>query len=189
MKTVRVDYSRLYHARGCSLLGRDEVLLRFTFGAIDVEAYVGPNPRHVTASFKASLVPKDVKLRGRVSRAREYDLPSPEKFPADLYTKLVATQAIEVDDALAAAFHGRNEAARAEMLRKAEERELSLITALDYVAGILGLRLHSLLVKTPITEQRHAYRDKDAPYAVSWNLHLTDLCISSLSFPGEQDAV
>jgi hypothetical protein len=173
MKTVRVGYSRLYNARGCSLLGRDEVLLRFTFGAIDVEAYVGPNKRHTILGFKVGPpLPKDPTVRERMSQARGYDWPPPEKFPADLYTELVATEAIEIDDALAAAFHGRDEAARDEMLCIARERESSLITALDYVAGILGLRLHSLLVRTPITEQHYAYRDKDAPYAVSASLHL-----------------
>ena len=170
MKTVRVGYSRLYNASRCSLLGRDEVLLRFTFGTIDVEAYVGPNPRHVIASFKASLVPKDAKAQGRVSRAREYESPSPEKFAADFYTELVATEAIEVDDALAEAFHGRDKVARAEMLRRAEKRASSLITALDFMAGVLGLRLHYSLVRTPIMEQRYAYRDRGAPYAFGWSL-------------------
>jgi hypothetical protein len=173
MKTARVGYSRLYNARGCPLLGRDELLLRFTFGAIDVEAYVGPNKGHTILGFKVgSPLPKDPTVRERMSQARGYDWPPPEKFPGDLYTELVATEAIEIDDALAATFHGRDEAARAEMPRIARERESSLITALAYVAGILGLRLHSLLVRTPITEQHYAYRDKDAPYAVSASLRL-----------------
>jgi hypothetical protein len=173
MTTVRIGYSRLYNARGCSLRGRDEVLLRFTFGTINVEAYVGPNPRHIIAAFKIGPAePKDATVRGRVSRAREYELPFPETFPTDFYTELVATEAIEVDDALAAAFHGRDEVARAEMLRRAEEREPLLTTALDYVAGVLGLRLHYVLVRTPITEQRYAYRDKGAPYAFSTRLHV-----------------
>jgi hypothetical protein len=170
MKTVRVGYGRLYNARGCSLFGRDEVLLKFAFGIIDVEAYVGPNPRHIIAGFKIGPAEaKDSKVCGRASRAREYELPSPEKFPADLYTELVATESIEVDDALATAFHGHEEAARAEMLRRAEEMDSSLTTALDYVAGVLGLFVHNILVRTPITEQRYAYRERGS-YAISASL-------------------
>jgi hypothetical protein len=171
MKTVRVGYSRLYNAQGCSLLGRDEVLLRFNFGTMDVEAYMGPNPRHIILRFRVGpSQPKDHKIRKRELKQRGYDLPPSERFPADFYTELVATQAIEIDDALAAAFHGRDQAARSEMLRRAREKESSFISALDYVAGILGLRFNTLLVRTPIIEQRYAYRDNDAPYAVSASL-------------------
>lgn len=168
MKTVRIGYGRLYNALGCSLLGGEEVLLTFSLGAIHVGAYVGANPRHIVAAVTIGPAePKDAKARGRVSPARGYELPSPEKHPADLYTELVATEAIEVDDALAAAFHGRDKAARDEILRRAKERESSLATALHYVGGILGLRLHHLLVRTLITEQHYAYREKGAPYAFS----------------------
>jgi len=173
MKTVRVGHSRLYNARGCSLLGRDEVLLRFTFGAIDVEAYVGPNPRHIILGFKVGPPqPKAPEVRDRLARARGYDWPPPEKFPADLYTELAATEEIQVDDALAVAFQARDKAARDEMLRRAAEREPSLTTALDYVAGVLGLCLHSLFVRTPIVEQHYAYRAEGAPYAIGTNMSL-----------------
>jgi hypothetical protein len=84
MKSVRVGYSKIYNARGCSLLGRDEILLRFPVGAINVEVYVGPNPRHIIAGFKiGSEETKDANDRGLVSRGKEYEQPSRENFPAD----------------------------------------------------------------------------------------------------------
>ncbi|WP_411725479.1 hypothetical protein [Methyloglobulus sp.] len=171
MKAVRVGYSKIFNASGCSLLGRDEILLRFNFSAINVEVYVGPNPRHMIASFTIGQEePKDAKSIDHVSREQEYTTLSPENYPANLYTELVATQFIEVDDALASAFHSRNEVARDKILPKAEEGESSLITALDFVAGVLGLRLHKFLVSTPITEQRYAYRDNGTSYAISASL-------------------
>jgi len=171
MKTVRIGHGRLYNARECSLLGRDEVLLRFPFGAIDVEAYVGPNPRHTILGFTVGPPqPKASEVWDRLSRARGYDWPPPEKFPADLYTELVAIEEIQVDDTLAVAFQGRDKAARDEMLRRAAEKEASLTTALDYVAGVLGLCLHSLFVRTPIAEQHYAYRDEGTPYAIGTNV-------------------
>src|SRR2546428_4300191 len=112
-------------------------------------------PRFKTIFWRKMKVgpqePIDEKLRSSyVTREREYDVPSPEIFPADLYTELVATQVIEVEDALATAFYGRDKAARDEMLRRAEEKQKLFTSALDYTAGVLGLRLHHLLVSTPI---------------------------------------
>src|SRR5258708_38360165 len=107
MKTVRVGYSRLYNAGGCSLLGREEMNMRFDFGGMNVIAHVGSKTRHIVLSMKVGPhEPMDEKLRSsHVTRERGYDVPSPEIFPADLYTDLVATQVIEVEDALATAFY------------------------------------------------------------------------------------
>jgi hypothetical protein len=176
MKAIRVGRSRLYSvmAAADSLINRhDEALLRFRFGSIDVEAYLGPDPRHAVLTFKLDPpIPKDPKAPPCTSRRRGSEWPPPGEFPADFYTELVATETIEVDDAIAAAFQGRDKAASAEMSRRANEREPLLTAALDYVAGIVGLRLHSLLVTTPVIEQHYAYRDKGVPYEVNTLLKL-----------------
>lgn len=143
--------------------------MRFRFGKIDVQAYVGPKTRHLVMAMKVvPQQPIDEKLRsGYVTRERAYDVPSPEIFPADLYTELVATQLLEVDDALALAFHDRDKVARDEILRRADAKNPSFTSALNYAAGMVGLRLHHLLVSIPILEQCYAYREKGAPYAFS----------------------
>src|SRR5437867_12241183 len=98
MKIVRVGYSRLYNAGGCSLLGREEILMRLSVGEIEVQAYVGPKKRHIVLGMKVGpREPIDEKLRTHVSRERAYEIPSPEIFPADLYTELIATQALEIE--------------------------------------------------------------------------------------------
>ena len=171
MQTIRVGHCRLYNARGSSLVNGDEVILRFPFGTIDVEAYVGANPRHKIVVLTLGH-PPDKEVPVRASRERGYEVPSPERFPADLYTELVAAESIEVDDALAAAFHARDEAARVEILRRAEVVESSHTAALDYVAGVLGLYVHKFLVSTPITNQSFAYRDKGAPYALRTSISI-----------------
>src|SRR5258705_7072247 len=91
-----------------------------------------------------------------VSVGRAYVVPSPEKFPSDFYTELVALQQVKVKGDLASAFQARDMQARDEILRIAAEHRLLLSLALDCVAGIIGLRLHSLLVAMPITEQLYA---------------------------------
>src|SRR6266536_873561 len=113
MKTVRIGYSRLYNARGCSLSGSEEILMRFNFGDIEVQAYVGPKRKHTVLSMKVGpAVPKDERVRTRASRERAYEVPSPEIFPADLYTELIASRSLEVEDALATAFFDQDKAAR-----------------------------------------------------------------------------
>ena len=177
MKKVRVGLGRLYNAHACSLLGRKEIDMGFHFGAIDVHAYVGPKTRHIVLAMKVGPdKPIDEKLRSsHVTRERGYDVPSPEIFPADLYAELVATQLLEVEDALATAFYDRDDTARKEMLRRAREQKALFTSALDYTAGVLGLRLHHLLVSTPILEQCYAYRRKGEPYAFSIVLQVKNI--------------
>jgi hypothetical protein len=136
-----------------------------------VRAYIGPNPQHIIGTWTVGpSQPQDPAAQKTVYVGREYVVPSPEKFPSDFYTELVAVQQIKVKGDLASAFQSRDMQARAEILRIAEEHRPSFTMALDCVAGILGLRLHSLLVTTPITEQLYAYRDKGSPYAFTMSL-------------------
>jgi hypothetical protein len=169
MKIIRIGLGRLYNADGCSLLGRDEILLPFPLGSIEVLAYIGSKPRHIVGTFTiGSRQSHNPKAKDSVSL--EYVVPSPEKFPSDFYLELVAVQRIEVDDVVYATFQANHIGAREEVLRKADDQRSSLNAALDCVAGILGLRLHNLLVTTPITEQLYAYRDNSTSYAFSASL-------------------
>jgi hypothetical protein len=174
MQTIRVGFSRLYNANACTSMGRDEVLLPFPLGVITVEAYIGPNPRHIIGTWTVGpSQPQDPTAQKIDSSRREHVFPSPEKFPADFYVELVAVERIEVDDELASAFKSRDLPARDEILRIADDHRSSFTKALDCVAGILGLRLHYLLVTTPITEQLYAYRDDGKPYSFSTGFPLT----------------
>ena len=51
MQTIRVGLGRLYNASACSNLGRDEILLPFPLGSIEVRAYIGPNPQHIIGTW------------------------------------------------------------------------------------------------------------------------------------------
>lgn len=171
MQIIRIGLGRLYNADGFSLTGREELLLPFPLSSIAVEVYLGPNPRHIIGTFTVGpRQPQDSNAGESISR--EYFVPSPEKYPADFYTEFVAVSGIEMNDAIAAAFHAQDQGAREEVLRRAEVERPSLTKALDFVAGIIGLRLHYLLVRTPITEQVYAYRDS-GPYALSMGLPVT----------------
>ena len=176
MKTVRIAYSRIYNAKGCSFLGHDECLLKFPLGTIKVEANIGPRLGHLVLAFKSG--PErltDPKAQKSVSREQEYQDPPPDKFPADVYKELNASQYIEVSDELFEAFQCKEAAARSEILRRAKENKAALTSALNFVAGVLGFRLHFLLVRVPITEQWYAYRDQSTSYALEGSLQLKAL--------------
>jgi len=148
--------------------------MRFNFKDIEVCVYVGSKKKHTVLSMKVGPpVATDEKVLTRASREREFEVPSPEIFPADLYTELIASQALEVEDELARAFFDRDKVARDEMLRRAAQKHALFTSALDFAAGVLGLRLHHILVDTPIDEQCFAYRKKGDPYAFTATVHYT----------------
>jgi len=172
MQTIRIGLGRLYNADGFSLSGREELLLPFPLGSIEVEVYLGPKPRHLIGTI--TVGPRESQdANAGASNSREFVVPSPERFPTDFYTEFVAVRPIELNDAIAAAFHAQDKGARDQVFRKANEERPKLTRALDLVAGIVGLRLHYLLVRTPITEQVYAYRDNGGPYSFSMGLPVT----------------
>lgn len=166
IRSIRIGYVKLFNARGCTLSGGKEVLLRFEIEDVVVEAYVGPSYRHLVTVFQVGPeCPTDDKGKSYTTRALSFTVPSPEIFPADLYTELVATQWIEVEDSLANAFYNKDTAARTDVLKLAEARINKLGRATEYIAGVIGLRLHRKLVARPISEQSCAYREKSSSYA------------------------
>ncbi|MGH8605337.1 MAG: hypothetical protein ACREXR_21870, partial [Gammaproteobacteria bacterium] len=160
MRSIRIGYVKLFNASGCTLSGREEVLLRLGIEEdVVVEAYVGPNCRHrVLLSQVGPPHPSSDKGKNYTTRAQSVTVPSPEVFPADLYAELVATQWIEVEDSLATTFYNKDTTARTDVLKLAEARVNKLSSAVNYFAGLIGLRLHRKLVARPLCEQLCAYR-------------------------------
>lgn len=109
------------------------------------------------------------------TRARGREFPSPELFPADLYVELIASQEASVEDELAAAFYSKKSEARDKVLRIAEGQKALFDSALDYVAGAVGLRLNYQFINKPIDSQCFAYRRKGEPYAFSFSIEHTTL--------------
>jgi hypothetical protein len=177
MEKIKVGFGQLYNAKACKVIGAEEATYKFSFGEMEVVAILGPHARHIILGMKIGpSAPKDVQSSERITRAREYEIPSPDIFPADVYLELVATQMIDVEEDLAKAFFEKDLKARDRILKIGDEKKQSFKKAIDYVAGILGLRLHCLLVSIPIIEQSYAYRKKGNPYAFStiWKGRVTD---------------
>ncbi len=166
----------MYNAGACELLGDEDVAFKFVFDKVIVTAYIGPKARHLimTGSI-APPEPIDKTKPRKPTRARGREFPSPELFPADLYVELIASQEASVEDELAAAFYSKKSEARDKVLRIAEGQKALFDSALDYVAGVVGLRLNYQFINKPIDSQCFAYRRKGEPYAFSFSIEHTTL--------------
>ena len=161
MKTIVVGFSRLYNAGMCELLGGENVAFNFHFDNVSVEAYIGHRPKHSVMSFEPGSPERaytmrtneTMRLKGRIALGKHL-------HPADLYVELIASQKAHVDDELAEAFYAKKTEARSAVLRLAEDQRALFDRALDYVAGVIGLRLNYQFINKPIDSQCFAYRRK-----------------------------
>jgi hypothetical protein len=147
MKEIRIGYSKIYNAEGCNLLGRKEIILQFLVNGIEVRVFVGSEHKHLISVFSES---------GSNNKSVQIH-PTPKIYPADLYTEILALQTLQVEDDIAEAFENRNEKAKEFIGSKAIELHPNLSIATDYIAGLIGLRLHNNLVRKLITEQSYEY--------------------------------
>lgn len=176
MQKIKVGYSRLYNAGACELMGRDYVAFNFRFDKVSVEAYIGPRAKHIVMTGTIAPPEPIVKTEPRKpTRARGREFPSPELFPADLYVELIASQEAPVEDELAAAFYSKKSEARDKVLGIAENQKVLFNNALDFVAGVIGLRLNHQFIDKPIDSQCFAYRRKGEPYSFSFPFQITTL--------------
>lgn len=174
MQTIQVGFSRLYDAGICELLGGENVQFNFLLDNVSVEAYIGHRPKHSMVSFdpkshgRSYTMPTNetMRLTGRIALARTL-------HPADLFVELIASQKASVDDALAESFYAKESEARSAVLRIAEGQKTLFDRSLDYVAGVLGLRLNYQFINKPIDSQCFAYRRKGEQYSLSVPLHIT----------------
>jgi hypothetical protein len=156
MKEIRVGYSKIYNAEGCHLLGREEIILQFLVNEIEVRVFVGSEHKHLISVFSES---------GSNNKSVQIH-PAPKIYPADLYTEILALQTIPVEDDVAEAFENRNEKAKEFIDSKAIELHPYLSIATDYIAGLIGLRLHNNLVRKLITEQSYEYCNLSNKYSI-----------------------
>lgn len=190
MKTVRVGFSRLYNAGMCELLNGEKIAFQFTFESIDVKAYIGPHHKHLVMSGTVGPPePKDDSVPRKPTRARGYQFPRPDLHPADLYVELIASQSASVTDELAEAFYAKKPEARSAVMRIAEEQEALFESALDYAAGMIGLRLNCQFINKPIDTQCFAYRRKGEPYSFSFRFrsNTVEACKLDLSEEGKSE--
>jgi hypothetical protein len=175
MEKIRIGFSRIYNAGACSIEVGDEVSMQLQFDKFDIFVHAGTGLKHPVFTLKLGPpVPKDEQSPKKVTRAKGQQIPAEADFPADFYVEIIVNEWIEVDDALAAAFRAADPSAQADLLKILNQKKEDYSTAVDFAAGLIGLRLHKLLVNRPIHEQYYLYRDdRSLTFSLDINFNIT----------------
>jgi hypothetical protein len=161
MARETVGYRRLYDAMGCSLAEGDELRLQLSMSAITAEAYVGPKPRFgiSLASGEEFIIPG---AQATLMKSEHHDDPGKSSYPRRFFTEVCCSLEVETPDEVSAAFHQKDQKAQNAILAMADGRTKDLKNTADFVAGVIGLRIHRQFVVKLVCENLYALRE-DAP--------------------------
>jgi len=145
----------------------------FQFEPFKISASVSPKTRHLITTMEFSGFHDVDGADEQEAKLNKWQVPSPDIFPSRMYTEIIATTYIEVEDEIALQFENFDQKARDFVLDKAEEVEDIISGHIDYAAGIFGLSFGAELVSTVITEQIFAYRSLSEKYAYRLSNNIT----------------
>ena len=184
METVRIGARRLYDSMGCSLVNQQTFTLVFPFGDdLQMEVYMGNKPKFgitVETENDGYIIP------GGQSRMGSYTYhadATQSPYPRNFFTEIICSQEEEVSDELFAAFYRNDQEASQELLRRAETHIDDLKVAMDFICGVLGLRVHPQFIQKVLNENFVVFHNEQRAYnhAGSW-VQLLDLV--QLNQPG-----
>jgi hypothetical protein len=153
MKEVKIALARFYNAKFVELPETEEIRWEHGYGGVKVTARLSR-----TTSFTNWGAPTLLLSKGNEAKDI-YPLvyPGPDKFPADIYFEVIAYKHLPVEDDIAIALESGDINAQRELFKEFRDHEYNLRKAIDYCAGMLGLRVHPELVAIPIFEVDHCY--------------------------------
>ena len=158
MAKIKIGYHRFYNANACAHEGIEPIRANFKFDKFDILLHAGEDFLKYPIYSTTFGTPENIDgTPSKPSRRPIQTVPSSDVFPADFYVELLLTQDIEVEDELAEAFENDDLTARDKIFAILNYRKEDFAAALDYVAGLLGLRLNKLLVCSIIHEQQYIY--------------------------------
>jgi hypothetical protein len=149
MKTVKIALCRLYNAKFIKLSDKQAIVWEFKYLDMQVVARLSKTTSYSIwgpATFDLS------DGQGNAYETKKIMNPGPDKYPADLYFEVIVYKHIEVSDETAALLVNGNLSTRDELLKQFSKYEYQMKTAIQYGAGMLGLRVHAELVTIPIFE-------------------------------------
>jgi len=159
MPKERVGFRRLYDAIGCSLADREEVYIVEEFGEYNIEVYLGPKPKYGITLNKSDkyLVPSE----GTQFQLNVYRDATKSSYPRSFFTEIACTKLVDVSDELSSSFHSNDQSARNQLLSMANKDSKDLITIVNFIAGLIGLRFHRQFVTEVINEDVLVMINKD----------------------------
>ena len=163
-RVVWIGLRRLYDAMDCSLSGREEWAKSLLLGPdLKCELYLGPKPRYGIEIVDES---RDKYIGATVSPTWKVDYHSDATqsgYPRTFFTEIACLAKVAVSAELADAFYKSDAVAGNQALSMVDARAQELGTVLDLLAGSIGLRFHTQLVKKLINE--HAIAPKEPSHA------------------------
>jgi hypothetical protein len=157
MTEARVGLRRLYDAIGCALAGQEELSSTFPIGD-DLEGlvYMGPKPPSgiwVTQGDKY-IVPGEMSTLAKVEFHQDAGQSS---YPRSFFTEIGCWFRADIPDELGDAFVRGESDARNSVLALTDGRHDELTSALDLLAGVIGLRFNRQFVMERINENPVAF--------------------------------
>ncbi len=150
MKQVRIAIARFYNAKFINLPDKEEIIWKVTYEGMEVVARLSKTTTYSTWG----TISYDI---GTETNSKTHTVPGPEKYPADLYTEIIVYRLVEVTKEDFILLEAGSIEVRDKLLRKFEEFEPVMTQAINYCAGMLGVRVSPELVSIPIFELDHRY--------------------------------
>jgi len=156
---------------GCSLFNQQPFTLVFPFGDhFQMEIYMGNMPKFgitVETEHDEYFIPGEQSKLGRYIYHADA---SQSPYPRNFFTEIICSQEEEVSDELFAAFEREDPEASQELLRRAETNKDDLKVAMDFICGVLGLRVHPQFIQKLLNQNFVAFHNERRAYnhAGSW---------------------
>ncbi|HEX7902562.1 MAG TPA: hypothetical protein VF487_01695 [Chitinophagaceae bacterium] len=163
MKQVKIALVRFYNAKFIKLEDREEIVWRHEYKGMQVVSRLSKTTSFTTWG-PVRLYPTNEK---KSSSANTFVHLGPEKYPADLYTEVIVYRMIDVTEHEYELIQFESLEERGKLLKRFDEFEPVMQRAIEYCAGMLGIRVNPELVSIPIfdVDQRYLFIN-DRIYAV-----------------------
>lgn len=151
MPTIKIGFRRLYNVDNCTVVGGPYFsLIVRTVGA---SVHTSISNKTITPVWQMTMKSMEEEGAGKSAKLvrKIPTFPSDTDFPADMYLDLTAQEEVDIEEELFERLKLADRDATREVLNLAHASK-HLVPAVDFVAGVLALRLHPTIVGRPITE-------------------------------------
>tara|TARA_R110001592_G_scaffold194934_1_gene442574 strand:- start:1539 stop:2642 length:1104 start_codon:yes stop_codon:yes gene_type:complete len=151
MPSIEIGYRKLYQAGGCEIQGQDKLCFEIPLkNRLTARVTIGPKPRFgiwIIKSEKYFLHTTPHQQEAKFF-ADATDSPSPVK----LFTEIAIIFKTDVNRKIFAGLNDTNSGASTKLLNLAKKRAKELERSAEYVAGLLGVRVHRQFVLEPLNQ-------------------------------------
>lgn len=145
MSTEILGVRRLYDALGCNVTDEKYFLVKgIIAGNKHCSIYLGPNPPLGIMTLEAD----QYGIPGKKSKILNTNI----EYKSDCFLEIVITMEYEASDKISDGILNKDKDAREELLNIIKKQSNLFEKLIDFISGIIGLRLHRQLVLKPLIE-------------------------------------